>query len=79
MKCSSSIGTPSVHHESKPKQKASQSPALVSAKVVQNYATWRLWFDNHERPNRANGGLPPKQELNATERSRSRGIDDRNA
>lgn len=28
---------------------------------VQNYATRWLWFYNHERPNKANGGLPPKR------------------
>lgn len=27
---------------------------------VQDYATRWLWFYNHERPNKANGGLPPK-------------------
>ncbi len=30
---------------------------------VQDYATWWLWFYNNERPNKANGGLPPKQML----------------
>jgi len=28
---------------------------------VQDYATQWLWFYNHERPNKANGGLPPKR------------------
>lgn len=32
-------------------------------KEVQDYATRWLWFYNHERPNKANGGLPPKQML----------------
>ena len=31
----------------------------------QDYATGWLWFYNHERPNKANGGLPPKQMLSA--------------
>jgi putative transposase len=30
---------------------------------VQEYATRWLWFYNHERPNKANGGLPPKRKL----------------
>ena len=30
---------------------------------VQDYATRWLWFYNHERPNKANGGLPPKRML----------------
>lgn len=30
---------------------------------VQDYATKWLWHINHERPNRDNGGLPPKQML----------------
>ena len=30
---------------------------------VQNYATKWLWFYDHERPNRADGGLPPKRML----------------
>ncbi len=30
---------------------------------VQDYATKWLWFYNNERPNKANGGLPPKQML----------------
>ena len=36
-----------------------------SIKEVQDYATGWLWFYNHERPNKANGGLPPKQMLRA--------------
>lgn len=32
---------------------------------VQEYATRWLWFYNHERPNKANGGLPPKRMLAA--------------
>ena len=32
---------------------------------VQDYATKWLWFYNHERPNKANGGLPPKRMLAA--------------
>lgn len=32
---------------------------------VQDYATRWLWFYNHERPNQANGGLPPKRMLAA--------------
>lgn len=31
-----------------------------SISEVQDYATNWLWFYNHERPNKANGGLPPK-------------------
>ena len=31
-----------------------------SIEEVQDYATQWLWFYNHERPNKANGGLPPK-------------------
>ena len=34
-----------------------------SINEVQDYATRWLWFYNHERPNKANGGLPPKQML----------------
>ena len=30
---------------------------------VQEHATQWLWFYNHERPNKANGGIPPKQKL----------------
>ncbi len=30
---------------------------------VQEHATKWLWFYNHERPNKANGGIPPKQKL----------------
>ncbi len=33
---------------------------------VQDYATRWLWFYNHERPNKANGGLPPKRMLAIT-------------
>jgi len=36
-----------------------------SIKEVQDYTTRWLWFYNHERPNKANGGLPPKQLLSA--------------
>ena len=36
-----------------------------SIKAVQDYATDWLWFYNHERRNKANGGLPPKRMLNA--------------
>lgn len=36
-----------------------------SIKEVQDYATGWLWFYNHERPNKANGGLPPKRMLSA--------------
>ena len=36
-----------------------------SIKEVQDYATGWLWFYNHERPNKANGGLPPKHMLSA--------------
>jgi len=32
-----------------------------SIKEVQDYATKWLWFYKNERPNRANGGLPPNQ------------------
>jgi putative transposase len=32
---------------------------------VQDYATHWLWFYNNERPNKANGGLPPIQMLAA--------------
>ena len=34
-----------------------------SLEEVQDYATKWLWFYNHERPNKANGGLPPKHML----------------
>ncbi len=34
-----------------------------SIEAVQDYATQWLWFYNHERPNKANGGLPPKRML----------------
>ena len=34
-----------------------------SVEEVQDYATQWLWFYNNERPNKANGGLPPKQML----------------
>ncbi|MFT4861153.1 MAG: putative transposase [Pseudohongiellaceae bacterium] len=34
-----------------------------SIKEVQDYATQWLWFYNNERPNKANGGLPPKKML----------------
>jgi len=30
---------------------------------VQDYVTKWLWFYNNERPNKANGGLPPKHML----------------
>jgi putative transposase len=30
---------------------------------VQDYAARWLWFYNHERPNKTNGGLPPKHML----------------
>lgn len=30
---------------------------------VQEYATEWLWFYNHERPNKANGGKPPKHKM----------------
>ena len=33
--------------------------------ITQDYATGWLWFYNHERPNKANGGLPPKHMLSA--------------
>lgn len=36
-----------------------------SIEAVQDYATQWLWFYNHERPNKANGGLPPKHMLAA--------------
>ena len=36
-----------------------------SIKEVQDYATKWLWFYNNERPNKANGGLPPKRMLAA--------------
>jgi putative transposase len=36
-----------------------------SIQEVQDYATRWLWFYNHERPNKANGGLPPKHMLAA--------------
>jgi len=36
-----------------------------SIEAVQDYATQWLWFYNHERPNKANGGLPPKLMLAA--------------
>jgi len=36
-----------------------------SIEEVQDYATKWLWFYNHERPNEANGGLPPKHVLTA--------------
>ena len=36
-----------------------------SIQEVQDYATQWLWFYNHERPNKANGGLPPKHMLSA--------------
>ena len=36
-----------------------------SIKEVQDYATQWLWFYNNERPNKANGGLPPKYMLAA--------------
>ena len=36
-----------------------------SIREVQDYATRWLWFYNHERPNKANGGLPPKHMLAA--------------
>jgi putative transposase len=34
-----------------------------SIEEVQDYATRWLWFYNNERPNKANGGLPPKHML----------------
>ena len=34
-----------------------------SIREVQGYATHWLWFYNNERPNKANGGLPPKRML----------------
>lgn len=34
-----------------------------SIEEAQDYATRWLWFYNHERPNKANGGLPPKRVL----------------
>lgn len=36
-----------------------------SIREVQDYATHWLWFYNHERPNKANGGLPPQRMLTA--------------
>lgn len=36
-----------------------------SIQEVQDYATQWLWFYNNERPNKANGGFPPKQMLTA--------------
>jgi len=36
-----------------------------SIREVQDYATHWLWFYNNERPNKANGGLPPKRMLAA--------------
>lgn len=36
-----------------------------SIQEVQDYATRWLWFYNNERPNKANGGLPPKHMLAA--------------
>lgn len=36
-----------------------------SISEVQDYATCWLWFYNHERPNKANGGKPPKHRLAA--------------
>jgi putative transposase len=36
-----------------------------SIEEVQDYATRWLWFYNHERPKKANGGLPPKHMLAA--------------
>ena len=36
-----------------------------SIREVQGYATHWLWFYNNERPNKANGGLPPKHMLAA--------------
>ena len=36
-----------------------------SIKDVQDYAKQWLWFYNNERPNKANGGLPPKRMLAA--------------
>jgi putative transposase len=37
-----------------------------SISEVQDYATRWLWFYNHERPNKANGGVPPQQMLTRT-------------
>ena len=34
-----------------------------SIREVQDYATQWLWFYNNERPNKANGGLPPNHML----------------
>ena len=34
-----------------------------SIQEVQDYATQWIWFYNNERPNKANGGLPPKRML----------------
>jgi len=39
--------------------------AFDSIDEVRDYATKWLWFYNHERPNKANGGLPPKRMLAA--------------
>jgi len=39
--------------------------AFDSLDEVRDYATKWLWFYNHERPNKANGGLPPKRMLAA--------------
>ena len=36
-----------------------------SIQEVQDYAGRWLWFYNHERPNKANGGLPPNHMLTA--------------
>jgi len=36
-----------------------------SIEEVQDYATRWLWFYNNERPNKANGGFPPKMMLKA--------------
>ena len=36
-----------------------------SIREVQDYATQWLWFYNNERPNKANGGLPPNHMLAA--------------
>jgi len=36
-----------------------------SIEEVQGYATRWLWFYNNERPNKANGGFPPKMMLKA--------------
>ena len=37
----------------------------MTEREVQDTATQWLWFYNHERPNKANGGLPPKHMLAA--------------